>query len=256
MKILMIGDVVGNPGRRTLKEKLMRLKYELGVAAVVVNAENAAAGSGITVPIAQELFAAGADAITMGDHTWGQKEFAPTINQLKNFVRPANYPPAAPGKGWCLVTTPICRFALINLLGRVFMQPADCPFRTADALLREIPKDVPVFLDFHAEATSEKLAMGYFLEGRASAVWGTHTHVQTSDCRVLPGGTGYITDLGMTGPARSVLGIDVEQSINKFLGDPPRRYVSGGGPAKMECAVFELDAETGKCLSAEALRIE
>ena len=141
MKILMIGDIVGNPGRRILKERLSRVRQELGVSAVIVNAENAAAGSGITVALAQEITAVGVDAITMGDHTWGQKEFAPTIGQLQNLVRPANFPPEAPGKGWQLITTPICRFAVLNLLGRVFMQPADCPFHAADAALREIPKE-------------------------------------------------------------------------------------------------------------------
>ena len=246
MKILMIGDVVGNPGRRTLKEKLMRLKYELGVAAVVVNAENAAAGSGITVPIAQELFAAGADAITMGDHTWGQKEFATTINQLKNFVRPANYPPAAPGKGWCLVTTPICRFALINLLGRVFMQPADCPFRTADALLREIPKDVPVFLDFHAEATSEKITLAHYLDGRVTAVVGTHTHVQTSDAVILPGGTAFMTDLGMTGTWHSSIGRKFEPVLQRFLTGIPARFDVADGPCTLEGAVIAFDPTTRK----------
>ena len=179
MKVLMIGDVVGSPGRRILKEQLPRIKRELGVAAVIVNAENAAAGSGITVALANEIFAAGADAITLGDHTWGQKEFAPTIGQLANTVRPANYPPGAPGKGWTLVTTPICRFAVLNLLGRVFMNPMDCPFRTADAALNEMPKDVPVFVDFHAEATSEKITLAHYLDGRVTAVAAEVPHGHT-----------------------------------------------------------------------------
>ena len=200
MKILFIGDVVGSPGRRIFKAHIPRLKREYGLNAVVVNAENAAAGSGLTVLLAKELLEAGADAITLGDHAWGQREFASTINQVPQVVRPANFPPQAPGKGWTLVHTPVCRFAVLNLIGRVFMGPADCPFRAADAALAEIPKDVPVFVDFHAEATSEKIALAHYLDGRVTAVLGTHTHVQTSDAWVLPGGTAFQSDLGMTGP--------------------------------------------------------
>ena len=244
MKILMLGDVVGNPGRRILKERLSRIRLELGVAAVIVNAENSAAGSGITVALAQEITAAGVDAITMGDHTWGQKEFAPTIGQLQNLVRPANYPPEAPGKGWRLITTPICRFAVINLLGRVFMQPTDCPFHAADAVLREIPKDVPVFVDFHAEATSEKITLAHYLDGRVTAVVGTHTHVQTSDATVLPGGTAFITDLGMTGPWHSSIGRQFEPVLQKLMTGIPARFEVATGPSTMEGAVITFDPST------------
>ena len=256
MKILMLGDIVGSPGRRIFKERVQGLRRELGLAAVVVNAENAAAGSGLTVPLAKEIFEAGADAITLGDHAWGQKEFAPTIGQLKDIVRPANFPPSAPGKGWALVTTPICRFAVLNLIGRVFMGPADCPFRAADAALNEMPKDVPVFVDFHAEATSEKIALANYLDGRVTAVVGTHTHVQTSDATILPGGTAFLSDLGMTGPAVSVLGVKPEQSVRMFLGDPYVPFSGASGPAKLECAVFSLDDSTGLCTEVRALRIE
>jgi metallophosphoesterase (TIGR00282 family) len=244
MKILMIGDVVGSPGRRILKEKLPQLRRDLGVGAVVVNAENAAAGSGITLPLAQEVFAAGADAITLGDHTWGQKEFAPTIGQIDNLVRPANFPREAPGRGWCVVTTPICRFAVMNLLGRVFMQPSDCPFHTADAMLREMPKDVPVFVDFHAEATSEKIALAHYLDGRVTAVVGTHTHVQTSDATVLPRGTAFITDLGMTGPWNSSIGRQFEPVLQKFMTGVPARFEVATGPATLEGAVITFDPST------------
>ena len=244
MKILMLGDVVGSPGRRILKERLSRIRLELGVAAVIVNAENSAAGSGITVALAQEITAAGADAITMGDHTWGQKEFAPTIGQLQNLVRPANYPPEAPGKGWRLITTPICRFAVINLLGRVFMQPTDCPFHAADAVLREIPKDVPVFVDFHAEATSEKITLAHYLDGRVTAVVGTHTHVQTSDATILPGGTAFITDLGMTGPWHSSIGRQFEPVLQKLMTGIPARFEVATGPSTMEGAVITFDPST------------
>ena len=236
MKVLMIGDVVGSPGRRILKEQLPRIKRELGVAAVIVNAENAAAGSGITVALANEIFAAGADAITLGDHTWGQKEFAPTIGQLANTVRPANYPPGAPGKGWTLVTTPICRFAV------------------ADAALNEIPKDVPVFVDFHAEATSEKITLAHYLDGRVTAVVGTHTHVQTSDAVVLPGGTAFQTDLGMTGPWYSSIGRDFGPVRQKFLTGIPARFSVAEGPATLEGAVITFDPSTKKASAIEAYR--
>ncbi|MBQ4198455.1 MAG: YmdB family metallophosphoesterase [Kiritimatiellae bacterium] len=254
-KILMIGDVVGNPGRRILKERLREIRSSLGVCAVVVNAENAAAGSGITVALAKEIFAAGVDVITLGDHTWGQKEFVPTIGQLENAVRPANYPPSAPGKGWTLVTTPICRFAVLNLLGRVFMNPVDCPFRAADAALNEMPKDVPVFVDFHAEATSEKITLAHYLDGRVTAVVGTHTHVQTSDAVVLPGGTAFQSDLGMTGPWYSSIGRDFNPVLQKFLTGIPARFTVAEGPATLEGAVVTFDPATKKASAIEAFRL-
>lgn len=254
MKILFIGDVVGNPGRRIFKENIGRLRSELGVSAVVVNAENAAAGSGITVALAEELLAAGADAITLGDHTWGQKDFAGTIGQLSSTIRPANYPPNVPGKGWCMVSTPLCRFAVINLLGRVFMNPVDCPFRTADAVLNEIPRDVPVFVDFHAEATSEKIALAHYLDGRVTGVVGTHTHVQTSDAFVLPGGTAFLTDLGMTGPWNSSIGRDFKPVLQKFITGVPARFDVATGPCTLEGAVITFDNVSRKASAIETFR--
>jgi len=254
MKILMIGDVVGNPGRRILKERLAGLMQASGASAVVVNAENAAAGSGITIPLAKEIIAAGVDAITLGDHTWGQKEFAPTIGQMQNLVRPANFPREAPGKGWTIVTTPICRFAILNLIGRVFMQPVDCPFRAADAALQEIPRDVPVFVDFHAEATSEKIALAHYLDGRVAAVVGTHTHVQTSDAMVLPGGTAFISDLGMTGPWNSSIGRKFAPVLQKFLTGIPARFEVADGPCTIEGAVITFDPATGKATDIAPVR--
>ena len=245
-KILFIGDVVGSPGRRILRENLSRIRRELGVAAVVVNAENCAAGSGITVPLAEEILAAGADAITLGDHTWGQKEFAGSIGRVPNLVRPANLPPESPGKGWTLVTTPLCRFALLNLLGRVFMGPMDCPFHAADAALRAMPKDVPVFVDFHAEATSEKIALAHYLDGRVTGVVGTHTHVQTSDAVVLPGGTAFQTDLGMTGPWHSSIGRDFRPVLQKFITGVPARFDVAEGPCTLEGAVISFDPASRK----------
>jgi metallophosphoesterase (TIGR00282 family) len=254
MKILMIGDVVGSPGRRILKEKLPQLRREMGVGAIVVNAENAAAGSGLTVALGNEILSAGADAITLGDHTWGQKEFAPMIGQLSNTVRPANFPPSAPGKGWCLVTTPLFRFCVLNLQGRVFMNAVDCPFRVADAALNEMPKDVPVFVDFHAEATSEKITLAHYLDGRVTAVVGTHTHVQTSDAMVLPGGTAFMSDLGMTGPWYSSIGRVFKPVLQKFLTGVPARFDVADGPATLEGAVITFDAASRKATAIEPFR--
>ena len=255
MKILMIGDVVGGPGRRILQRELKGLKASRGVDAAVVNAENCAAGSGITAALAKEVFEAGADAITLGDHTWGQKEFAGQADGLDRLVRPANYPPECPGKGWCLVTMPTFRFAVANVQGRVFMNPVDCPFKTMDRLLNEIPKDVPVFVDFHAEATSEKITLGYYLDGRVTAVVGTHTHVQTSDALVLPKGTAYLTDLGMTGPYVSSIGRDLKPVTRKFVTGMPSRFEVAEGPCVLEGAVIEFDPATKKAVSIETVRI-
>ena len=251
----MIGDVVGGPGRRILQRELKQLKAERGIDAAIVNGENCAAGSGITAALAKEIFEAGADAITLGDHTWGQKEFAGQIGGVDRLVRPANYAAECPGKGWCLVTMPTFRFAVVNVQGQVFMNPVENPFKTMDRVLAEIPKDVPVFVDFHAEATSEKLAMAYYLDGRVSALWGTHTHVPTADEEVFPKGTGYISDIGMTGAVRSVLGIRAEQSVEGFLGGLPGRYQEPGGECKMQGAIFSLNSDTGLCTGVERIDI-
>ena len=254
MKILFIGDVVGNPGRRVLRHELKRLRDELGLGAVVANAENAAAGSGLTAALAEEVFNAGVDAITLGDHTWGQKEFAGQIGALERVVRPANYPAECPGHGWCMVTTPIARFAVVNVMGRVFMQPVDCPFKAVDRVLAEIPKDVPVFVDLHAEATSEKITFAHYVDGRVAAVVGTHTHVQTSDATILPNGTAYITDLGMTGPYISSLGRDLKPVTRKFITGMPGRFEVAAGPCVLEGAVIDLDVQTRRAVSIEAFR--
>ena len=255
MRILMIGDVVGGPGRRIFKREVSRLRAERHLDAVVVNAENCAAGSGITAALAKELFEAGADAITLGDHTWGQKEFAGQIGSVDRLVRPANYAPECPGRGWCLVTMPTFRFAIANLQGRVFMNPVDCPFKTADRILNEIPRDVPVFVDFHAEATSEKITFGHYVDGRVTAVVGTHTHVQTSDAMLLPNGTAYLTDLGMTGPYVSSIGRDLKPVTKRFVTGMPGRFEVAEGPCVLEGAVIEFDPATKKALSIETLRV-
>ena len=255
MKVLMIGDVVGSPGRNIFKREVPRLRRELGLAAVIVNAENAAAGSGITAALAKEFLEAGADAVTLGDHTWGQKEFPGQIGSVDRLVRPANYPSDCPGKGWTLVTLPTCQIAVVNVQGRVFMNPVDCPFKTMDRILNEIPKNVPVFVDFHAEATSEKITLGYYLDGRVTAVCGTHTHVQTSDTLVLPKGTAYLTDLGMTGPHVSSIGRDLKPVTRRFITGMPSRFDVADGPCVLEGAVIDFDPATKVASAIETVRI-
>ena len=254
LRILTVGDVVGAPGLTFLTERLRAFQEQEHIDFTVVNGENANV-VGVTPKQADAIFAAGADVITLGNHTWTRYELQPYLEQKKRILRPANFAPQCPGRGWGEYSVrggPIC---VINLMGRFTLDAnTDNPFLVADDILDQTQAKI-VLVDMHAEATSEKRAMGFYLDGRVTAVWGTHTHVQTSDAQVLPKGTGFITDLGMTGPAVSVLGIDPQQSIGKFLGEPPRRYESAPGPGKMECALMEIDTETGKCLKMEALRI-
>ena len=254
VKILAVGDVCGEPGLEFLEKRLKDFKAEHGIGFTVVNGENTNV-VGITPKQADALFRAGADVVTLGNHTWTRTELRPYLEERRKILRPANFAPQCPGRGDATYTTPFGPIRVINLLGRFSLDTnTDNPFPTVDALLAENQTRM-VLVDMHAEATSEKLAMGWFLDGRVSAVWGTHTHVQTSDARVLPRGTGYISDLGMTGPSESVLGIAPEQSIRKFLGDPPRRYEQAKGPGKLEGAVFTVDTETGACTAVEAIRI-
>ena len=255
MKVLLLGDVVGGAGRQMLKKHLKKVRAEKGLDAVVVNAENCAAGSGITAALAKEVFEAGADAITLGDHTWGQKEFAGEIGRVENLVRPANYPPECPGRGWALVNLPVGQLAVVNVQGRVFMNPVDCPFKAMDRILAEIPRNVPVFVDFHAEATSEKMTLGHYLDGRVTAVVGTHTHVQTSDAMLLPKGTAYLTDLGMCGPYVSSIGRDLAPVTRKFVTGMPSRFEVASGPCTMEGAIVEFDRTTKSASSIETFRI-
>ena len=254
INILAIGDVVGQTGLAFLKEHLKPLQKLKGVSFTVVNGENANV-AGITPAQADAILAAGADVVTLGNHTWTRWELQPYLDEKARILRPANYAPQCPGRGDATYTTPFGPIRVINLLGRFSLDTnTDNPFPTVDALLAENQTRM-VLVDMHAEATSEKAALGFYLDGRVSAVWGTHTHVQTSDGGILPSGSGFITDLGMTGPAVSVLGIDPNQSVGKFLGEPPRRYEAAEGAGKMEGAVFSIDTETGKCLKVEALRI-
>ena len=254
VKILAVGDVCGDPGLQFLERKLKTFQQENNIAFTVVNGENANV-VGITPRQADMIFRAGADVITLGNHTWTRTELQPYLAERTRILRPANFGPQCPGRGIAVFETAVGDVCVLNLMGRFTLDTnTDNPFLIADGYMAEIREKV-ILVDFHAEGTSEKRAMGYLLDGKATAVWGTHTHVQTSDACVLPNGTGYITDLGMTGAVHSVLGIDPQQSIGKFMGDPPRRYEAGKGPAKMEGCLFTIDPDTGKCIQAEAIRL-
>ena len=254
LRIFAVGDVVSG-GLDFLEARLPALKRALGADFTVVSGENANA-RGILPRQADRIFDAGADVITLGNHTWARKEIEPYLDDTPRIIRPANYAPQVPGFGSCEVETRFGTVCVINLIGRCNMPfGPDSPFAAADRILKKTEARFRL-VDFHAEATSEKLAMAYFLDGRVSALWGTHTHVQTSDGAVFPKGTGYITDLGMTGPAVSVLGVKAEQSIRMFMGDPYVPFSGASGPAKLECAVFTLDDATGLCTEVRALRIE
>jgi 2',3'-cyclic-nucleotide 2'-phosphodiesterase len=256
MKILIVGDMVGSSGRRVFKNVVAKLRTAGDVHLVIANAENVAAGNGITRALADELFKAGADVITMGDHVWGQRELEGCIDQIENLVRPLNFPDGTPGKGCVVFQSSFGAIAVVNLQGRVFMNPIDCPFRAIDRLLDTLPRNIPVIVDFHAEATSEKIAMGYHLDGRVTAVVGTHTHVQTSDARVLPGGTAYLTDLGMTGTVRSVLGRDPAAVLKKFKSGMPVRLDVAKGIAALEGALLEIDRTSGAVSSFKSCRYQ
>jgi metallophosphoesterase (TIGR00282 family) len=254
LKVLHVGDIVGSPGRLAFARVVHRLKAELELDLIIANGENSAAGRGITPALAQELFDAGAQVITLGDHAWDQKEIFPFIDREPRLIRPANFAPGCPGRGLAMVDTPKGRVAVLVLIGRVFMPPADCPFRTADDLLKQVPPGVPVMVEIHAEATSEKIALGRYLEGRVASVVGTHTHVQTSDEAILPKGTAYLTDLGMTGPKDSVLGRDVPSVLKKFLTGLPAKFEVAEKDVVLEGALIHLDPKSGRASKIKRLR--
>ena len=254
-KVLAVGDVVGNPGMDRISRSLRYLKQKCSADFVVVNGENASV-VGITPRQAEEIFDAGADVITLGNHTFSKRDIVDYLDDNSRILRPANYAPQVPGSGWGIYETKAGPVAVIDLQGRVNMDyTPDNPFLQVEKILKEI-KTKLIFVELHAEATSEKLAMGYMLDGKVSALWGTHTHVPTADTRVLPKGTGYVTDLGMTGPKQSVLGIRPELSIAKFRGDLTSRYQWADGPTKMEAVLFTIDTETGLCQKVERVDVE
>jgi len=255
MRILHVGDINGSPGRKAFKQIAAPMKESGKVDAIVVNGENAAAGRGITGALSDELFAAGADVITLGDHAWDQKDVLEYIDLEARLIRPLNFAPGAPGKGWVSIDTPKGKLSVVQVIGRVFMNPADCPFRAYDQLLKLHPELAPrIIVEIHAEATSEKIAFGRYLDGRASLVAGTHTHVQTSDETVLPKKTAYITDLGMTGPKDSVIGRDVEPVLKRFLTGMPIRMDMARDNVVLEGIIVEVDG-SGHAAAVERLRI-
>ena len=251
VNVLFIGDVVGRPGREAVVRLLPDLRLQHHIAFTIANAENAAGGMGVTPQTAAHLLDAGIDLLTTGNHVWRRREALALLDQEPRLLRPANYPPAAPGRGAAVFASadnePI---AVLNLLGRTFMAPMDCPFAAADREIEALRgKTSVIVVDMHAEATSEKLAMGWHLDGRVSAVIGTHTHVQTADERILPQGTAYITDVGMTGPRDSILGVKPDPVISRFLTGLPGRFEVAGGPVLLNAVVLNIDSETGRANS-------
>ena len=245
MKVLVIGDIVGRPGREAVGKLLPDLRHEYGVDLVIGNGENAAGGLGLTPDTAQELFDYGIDVITSGNHIWTHKELFPYLDGSLPILRPLNYPPAAPGRGYLLLDNVL----VVSLIGRTFVGDFDCPFRAMDKLLAELKDRANVIvIDFHAEATSEKVAMGWYLDGRVSALLGTHTHIGTIDAHILPRGTAYVTDVGMVGPVNSVIGNDIDAVINRFLTQMPGRLPVGKGRVAFDAMLVEVDKDTGKAI--------
>ncbi len=256
MKLLIVGDVVGRIGRKAFDRYTRELKKKYAVDLVIVNGENSAGGKGISRKSMDELLRGGADIVTSGNHIWDNREIYGFIEDEPYLVRPANYPEGAPGKGWCIYQHRMANVAVINMSGRAFMPEMDCPFQKIEDILAEIGNQADIFvLDFHAETTSEKMAMGFYLDGRVQAVVGTHTHIQTSDARILPNGTGYITDLGMVGPWNSVLGVKPEIIIKKFTTCMPVRFDLAEGPAVYSAVVMDIDTATKKTVGIERILI-
>jgi 2',3'-cyclic-nucleotide 2'-phosphodiesterase len=255
LKILFIGDIIGRPGRRIIKTCLPELINQESIDLVIANGENSAGGFGINQEICQELLTAGVDVITMGNHTWDNKEIYQVLERERRVIRPANYPGGTPGEGYYIAQSskgfPV---GVVNILGQVFLEPLACPFQTAMECIADIRRKTPlIIIDIHAEATSEKAALGWYLDGQASAVLGTHTHITTADERILPKGTAYITDVGMTGPTNSVLGITTEIVIKKFISHLPARFEVAGGPIELNAVIMEIE-DDGKAISIRRIR--
>ena len=252
MRIMLVGDVVGRAGRRAFRAFTPKLRRDRAIDVVIVNGENSAGGKGFTRKALDELYAGGADVVTSGNHVWDKKDVFAFVDEEPFLVRPANYPEGAPGKGYCIFPFKAVNIAVLNLSGRSFMPALDCPFQKADDILAEIEgmADV-VVLDFHAETTSEKLAMGHYLDGRAAIVVGTHTHVQTADEQILPGGTAYITDLGMVGASDSILGVRKDLVIQKFRTGMPVRFEMAEGAAEYAAVIVDIERDGGRTAAIE-----
>ena len=249
MRVLMIGDVVGKPGRQVVDSLLPEIRDSFGIDLVIANGENVAGGAGITLDTADELLASGVDVITSGNHIWDQKSIIPHLDNGLPILRPLNYPPSAPGRGHIQVAGVL----IVNLIGRLFVGTFDCPFRTVTDLIGQIGlSQMPILIDMHAEATSEKVAMAWYLDGRVSVVAGTHTHVPTADARILPNGTGFVSDLGMSGPYNSVIGVNSKDAINRFLTQTPQRFkVAENGPSVFNSVLFDIDDHSGLTTSIQ-----
>jgi len=253
MLILAIGDIIGKPGRHAISEILPSLRGQYGLDLVIANGENVAGGLGLTPATAVELFDAGVDVLTSGNHIWAQKEIIPYLDSEMPILRPLNYPPGVPGKGYIIRE----QITVVNLIGRTFIGNFDCPFRAMDKLLAELGnRSMVIIVDFHAEATSEKMAMGRYLDGRVSAVLGTHTHVGTIDAQLLPQGTAYVTDIGMTGPVDSIIGDDVEAVLQRFLNAIPHRLSVGQGKISFNAVLVRVDENTGKAITIDRINRE
>jgi metallophosphoesterase (TIGR00282 family) len=257
MKILFVGDIVGKPGRRAICELLPEIIFQHRIDFVIANCENAAAGFGVTRDIVEELYSYNISVLTSGNHIWDKKEFREFVEDYESLLRPANYPKGSPG--WGSVVMPDSSgvsVGVINLMGRVFMKPLDCPFRTAEKEIEKMKNRAKIIvIDIHAEATSEKEAIGWFLDGRVSAVLGTHTHVQTADESILPGGTAYITDVGMTGPFNSIIGIRKDAIIERFLTQVPNKFEVAKDDVRLQAVVVDVDAKSGVAQSIERLTV-
>ena len=257
MKVVFIGDIVGNVGRDTVKRLLPWIKDKYQPHVIIANGENAAGGRGINAAIARELFEWGVHGITMGNHTWDNRDIFEFIDDEPRLIRPANLPPGTPGAGSAVIKVGNKELAIVNLIGRTFLPPSDCPFRAADEIVDELRrKHRCILVDFHAEATSEKIAMGWHLDGRASLVVGTHTHVQTNDDRILPEGTAYVTDAGMTGPRDGVLGMDREIVIRKFMTGLPARFQVADTKWILSGVFVDIDEATGKAVKVQTIRVD
>jgi len=254
LRVLFIGDIFGNPGRKAVKELLSEIKREEAVDICIANSENAAGGSGLTFPVAQELYKAGIEGMTLGNHTWSKKEILNFIDSDKNLVRPANFSEDLPGQGSAIITNKNGSIGIVSVQGRVYMDGSDCPFKAAKREVEKLKKQVKiVIVDAHAEASSEKCAIAWFLDGTVSAVLGTHTHVQTADERILPCGTAFITDVGMTGPYDGIIGVDKDIIVNRFLTNMPERFEVARGRSQFNAVILNIDDKNGRCLEIKRI---
>lgn len=250
IRVLFLGDVIGKPGRKAVERFVKTVEADFRV----INGENLAGGIGITPSVAAEILSYGVDVITTGNHVWKKRDIVPFLMEEQRVIRPLNYPPGTPGFGYTIFKRGEKSLALANIEGRVFMEPIDCPFRAMEDLIARIDPTIPLIVDFHAEATSEKIAMGWYLDGKVAALVGTHTHVQTADERILPHGTGYITDLGMTGPADSVIGMEKSAILKKFLTQLPQKFEVGQDDMEVQGVILTLEAEGNRCLKIERIK--